>query len=130
MYSYSEARQLLINNLTHDATAHEAGRFQDIGLDFDELDYNLPRDGGPEFDKLLLALTFWDGWIDARNHEWQYYEGIEEGDWPVLARRIAQALEMGDEITEPKVLARFRPPARQPVKERIKWLLDRARGNH
>ena len=40
--------------------AAEAGRYQDIGAGFDQVDAELPRDEGPEFDKLFIALDFWD----------------------------------------------------------------------
>ena len=57
-----------------------------IGEGYEEYDSNLPRDGRPEFKKLFIALNFWDSWQDARNHEWRYYEGISESDWPRLAK--------------------------------------------
>src|SRR5215208_5029766 len=69
MLAYTEAKQFLIENLTRDTVAHESGRYRDIGSGFDELDANLPRDSGPEFEQLFIALAFWDGWIDARNHD-------------------------------------------------------------
>jgi hypothetical protein len=71
------------------------------------LDGGLPRGSGAELDKLFIALSFWDGWIDARNHEWQYYPGIEESDWPKLAKEIVKALAKDQEITQPTVLAHF-----------------------
>jgi hypothetical protein len=80
MFTYAEAKQSLVENLTRDAVAHEAGHYRDIGHAFDELDANLPREGGREFDQIFIALAFWDGWIDARNHDWQYYDGIGESD--------------------------------------------------
>ncbi len=54
-----------------------------------------------------MALEFWAGWIDSRNHGWQFYEPIAEHDWPDLARRIATHLEEGSAITEAAVLERF-----------------------
>lgn len=93
MLTYREARQALIDAFTHDIDAHQAGRYDEIGARFDELDAVISRDQGPEFDKLLRALTFWDQWTDARNHEWLYYDGINESDWPVLAKRIVASLE-------------------------------------
>ena len=128
MFSYVEARQFLIDGLTRDAVAHEVGRYQDIGRDFDALDYSLPRDGSPQFDKLFIALNFWEGWIDARNHDWNYYEGIKESDWPGLARQIVKALADDGEITEPAVLKHFDRRADQPLRERVKSFLARLRG--
>ncbi len=128
MFSYTEAKQFLIENLMRDAVTHEAGRYQDIGHDFDEFDANLPRDERPEFNKLFIALNFWDGWIDARNHDWQYYAGISRPDWPVLARNIVQAIADDREIAEPMVLEHFSLRERQSLRERFNSLLDRFRG--
>jgi hypothetical protein len=128
MLTYTEAKQFLIENLSRDAAAHEAGRYRDIGRAFDELDANLPRSGGREFDQLFITLAFWDGWIDARNHDWQYYDEIGEADWPALARKIVASLASGQEITEPAVLRHFDFRARQPRAGRLKSLLARLQG--
>jgi len=128
LLTYTEAKQALIESLSRDAVAHESGRYRDIGGAFDELDANLPRDGGSEFDQLLIALAFWDGWIDARNHGWLYYDGIGQADWPVLARRIVESLAEDREITEPSILRHFDFRARQPREGRLKSLLARVRG--
>lgn len=126
--TYTEAKQSLIENLSRDAVAHESGRYRDIGSAFDEADADLPRDGGPEFDRLLIALAFWEGWIDARNHEWLYYDGIGQSDWPVLARTVVESLAADREITAHTVLRHFdfrMPPSREG---RVKSLLARLRG--
>ncbi len=128
MLTYPEAKQFLIENLTRDAAAHESGRYRDIGSGFDELDANLPRDGGPEFEQFFIALAFWDGWIDARNHDWQYYEEIGEAEWAALARKIVASLASGQELTEPAVLRRFDFRSRQPRAGRFKSLLARLQG--
>lgn len=107
MLTYDEAGQTLIAELNRDAEAHEAGRNQDIGAAFERVDGELPRGQGPEFDKLFIAFNFWEGWIDARNHNWQYYEGIKERDWPRLARTIINSLKADEEITDPLVLKHF-----------------------
>lgn len=119
MFNYAEAKQTAVDGLTRAAAAHEAGRYNDIGLGFDAFDSGLPRDGGAEFKRLLIAVTFWDGWVDARNHGWLHYEGINEPDWPVLARSIAASLVDDQEITEPLLLRYFDFEEAQP---RQGWL--------
>jgi hypothetical protein len=74
MLKYPEARRAFIRELGRDIQAHEVGRYHDVGAGFDDLDAELPRDQGPEFEKLFIALNLWDGWIDSRNHDWLYYE--------------------------------------------------------
>jgi hypothetical protein len=105
--TYDEAKKLMIESLYRDVAAHEAGNYEKIGLGYDELDGGLPRGSGAEFDKLFIALIFWDSWIDARNHEWRYYPGVGQSDWPNLAKEIVKALGQDQEITEPTVLAHF-----------------------
>ncbi len=127
MLTYSEAKQLFIDGLTRDSIAHESGRFKDVGAGFDTLNAELPRNQGPEFDKLFIALNFWDGWVDARNHDWKYYEGIRQSDWPQLAKGIVAALSKDCEISEPIVLAHFDFRQQVPSKGPLTWLLDRIR---
>ncbi|HKO96622.1 MAG TPA: hypothetical protein VJU86_06510 [Pyrinomonadaceae bacterium] len=107
MLTYLEAKQAFIDGFSRDINAHAAGRYEEVGAGFDDLDGALPREVGPEFVKLFIALNFWDGWIDSRNHAWLYYDGIEQFDWPVLAKHIVESLEADQEITEPTVLRHF-----------------------
>ena len=125
MLNYPEAKQLMIDSLTHDALVHESGQFGDIGEGFDSLDYKLPRNQGPEFDQLLIALNFWDGWIDARNHDWKYYQGIGQTDWPRLARSIASDLAQDKEVSDPMVLEHFDFRQGRESKGPLARLLDR-----
>jgi hypothetical protein len=127
MLSYSEARQLFIDGLTRDVIAHESGRFKEVGAGFDHLDAELPRDEGSEFEKLFIALNFWDGWVDARNHEWKYYKGIDQSDWPRLAKRIVAALSEDREISDPMVLEHFDFRQRDLSKGSLTRLLDHIR---
>ena len=70
---YQEAKERLIAGLLRDVAAHEAGRYEDIGADYDKFDRELPRGMDPEFDKLHVALHFWDGLIYARGRNWPDY---------------------------------------------------------
>lgn len=124
MLNYSEAKQAFIEELSRDVEAHEAGRYEEVGAAFDALDSQLPRDQGPEFDKLFIAFDFWDGWIDSRNHNWLYYDGINQPDWPVLARSIVKSLEADEEISEPMVLDHFAPRQLEHSKGLIKRLFE------
>ena len=90
------------------ADAQERGDLARIEDGFDELEVLLARGGQLEHATLRIALDFWDGWIDARNHSWMYYEGIGRSDWPQLARGIASDLEADRDVRDERVLARFR----------------------
>ena len=126
---YEEAKQEMINALLQAAAAHEAGRLALIEIpSYDLLDFGLPRDAGPEFDKLLGALEFWGGWIDSRNHDWQYYDGIGAKDWPRLARTIVADLDADKEITDEVVLATFvfrNRPKKPGIFQRLAAILRR-----
>jgi hypothetical protein len=105
--TYQAWRHQFATALEGAAEAHERGDVAMIDAGYDEIDAILPRGAGPEYDKLHLALHFWDSWADARNHEWRYYDGIDEGDWPILARGIAADLRANRGIQERRVLAHF-----------------------
>ena len=101
---YAENKQLMLYALRRAVAAHESGLFSNIENDFDDMDGRLPREAGPEFDKLLVALRFWDCWIDASNHDWQYYKGMTKDDWPRTARRVITDLEAEREISDEAIL--------------------------
>ena len=113
-YAYAEAKSALLDILTREAALHESGRFGELGANHDEVDQKLPRNGGPEFGKLLLALEFWSGWLDSAEHDWFFYEPIRENDWPILARAIVRDLEADREPTDPVLLKHFAPKPKGP----------------
>lgn len=91
-----------------DAAAQEAGDIRSVGQRFDEL-HAAAQLADPEYSDMAgAAFTFWDWWIDARNHDWQYYDGIRREDWPRLARHIADQLESSGEISDPALLLHFK----------------------
>ena len=104
---YDEFRQRFIAALDAARRAQESRDLAAVEVGHKELDALLPRNAGPTFDKLHIALSFWDGWIDARNHDWLYYEGIRAEDWPWLARGIVDDLRNDHEISDQRVLKHF-----------------------
>lgn len=120
MFTYDEARKYLIEQLRRDIEKHNRGDFRKIGENFEVFDQNLPRNIGPEFKKIFLALNFWDSWQDARNHEWRYYKGIAQSDWPRLAQIIINDIEKEKEITSNIILKYFDFKPSVGIIERIK----------
>jgi hypothetical protein len=100
---YDEARKTMAGWLMQHANESPA----EPHAGYDEIDHGLARSSDPQWKKLFVALNFWDGWIDASNHEWQHYEPITAKDWPVLAREIAANLESDKEISNPVILKQF-----------------------
>jgi hypothetical protein len=127
--TYGEARDALVMHLREDAAAHEAGRVDAVGRRFDAVERALPRGSAPELTKLRIALTFWDGWIDARNGGWPSSIDIARTEWPELARRIASDLAADREITDPRVLVRFDVDANPSLGGRVQTLATRLRAS-
>ena len=124
--NYTEARDSLVSNLRLDADAHEADQFDAVGRRFDWLEHRFPRGTAPELGKLHIALTFWDGWIHARNHGWPPGP-IAVGDWPALARSVADDLSADRDIMNAKVLEHFDFVAHPRLNERVQILAERLR---
>jgi hypothetical protein len=104
---YHALRERFASDLDRAAQAQDAGNLPGIETGYEALDEVLPRGESAEYDKLHIALNFWDGWIDARNHDWHYYEGIAEQDWPNLARLIAADLRADREPRDERIRRHF-----------------------
>lgn len=127
MLTSEAARQALAGHLVTDATAHDAERFDAIGRRFDSFEHAFPEGDDASLIDLRMALTFWDAWIDARNHGWQPTAGIQQGEWAALARGIAADLTAKREIADARVRELF--DARSPGRaDRVKILAGRLRG--
>jgi hypothetical protein len=121
------ARQALAGHLLTDAAAHEAERYDAIGRRFDSFEHAFPEGDDASLIDLRMALTFWDAWIDARNHGWQPTAGIQQGEWAELARGIAADLTAKRDIVDAHVRELF--DARSPGRaDRVKLLAGRLRG--
>jgi len=105
--NYHELRRRFVAALEAAARAHASGDLPAIETGYAELDAALPRGANPVFDKLHVALEFWDGWIDARNHDWLYYEGIGAEEWPLLSSAVVDDLRHDRDIRDERVLERF-----------------------
>ena len=127
MLTTTAARDLLVEYLLTDATAHDAGRFDEIGRRFDSFEHRFPLGDEPPIGELHIALTFWDAWIDARNHGWQTTAGIQPAEWPELARAIASDLRENRPIQSARVRAQFDTRAHGSLSERVLGLKARLR---
>jgi hypothetical protein len=97
---------------------HEAGQFEELGSEYDQIEMEpLPfRDRASE--AYVFAFRFWDGWVDASNHEWHHYEPLGRDAWPLLAREVIAALRKGTCPDNP-VLMRFFGPQPPSVLRRL-----------
>jgi hypothetical protein len=118
--TYDEAKHYLIEHLSRDVALHAAGDYWHVGDNFDDFDTNLPRNDDPKFKKLHIALNFWDGWQDARNHDWHFYKGISKNDWPRLAEIIIQNVKEEKKITDQIILEHFDLKPREGIISKLK----------
>ncbi len=126
MMTYAEARDALVSHLREDAAAHEAEQYDAVGRRFDWLEHRFPRGTAPELGRLHIALTFWDGWVHARNHGWPPGP-IALAEWPRLARAVAADLVADRDITDQAVLTNFDLVANPHLNERVHILAERLR---
>ena len=116
MSFYDYCTGYFVRHLEHDIEAHEAGHFAEIGLAFNDapdwtLDEEKDREG---FERLAIVYSFWDYWIDARNHDWRYYRGVEAEDWPLIARQMCRGLREKWPPERMEDNAVFNPPPAPP----------------
>ena len=74
---YEQLKREMIDALRRSIEEQNAGRIRLIEVGYDNLDHAVPRNDGPEFDKLINALYFWDCWINLSNHEWLYHGDLQ-----------------------------------------------------
>ncbi|MEL6950491.1 MAG: hypothetical protein AAGM16_10320 [Pseudomonadota bacterium] len=110
-----------------DATrCHEQGRFSEIAPIHARVESMTLAGSHSQARDVAMALNFLDGWVDASNHDWQYYEGIDFQDWPGIAREISNALRAQTEISLPLILEHFNiggSPRDSGILGRLKKLL-------
>lgn len=104
---YHKIRINLAQALKRDALLHERAKYMDIGQGFLNLRSLLRHGGDHRFQKLIVAMKFWDGWILARNTDWLEYPDIPERRWSELAKTVAADLEADREISSFQVRAQF-----------------------
>jgi hypothetical protein len=124
MPTYEAARDALVTHLRQDAAAHEHERYDAIGRRFDDVERHFPPGTTPELGRLHVALAFWDGWIDARNHGWPAGP-IARAEWPGYARGVASDLETGRDVTAAVVRERFDLVAHPQLNDRVQTLSAR-----
>jgi hypothetical protein len=101
-------RRALIQALLANATAQDAGRADEVGMEASFVLAQLSVTRAPVPEAIHTALSFWSGWIDARKHGWVEATAVfERSAWPALARGVASDLAKNAEIHDPAVLEHF-----------------------
>jgi len=104
---YQTIKKRLSAVLKRDAGLHQLKRHEGIGAGYMDLQSTLRHGGDQRYQKLIVALNFWDAWILARNTDWLEHEQIPEFLWPALALVVAADLDADRDITDPRVRRAF-----------------------
>lgn len=104
---YLTIRKRLAAVLKRDAGLHQLKRYEDIGAGYMDVQSTLRFGGDQRYQKLIVALNFWDAWILARNTDWLEHDQIPEFLWPALALIVAADLDADRDITDPRVRRSF-----------------------
>jgi hypothetical protein len=114
-----EEHEIMAAALEADAALQERGSVREIGENYDPTYARILKINADYDESVGFAFTFWDNWVDASNHEWQYHEPIREHDWPRFAREIAQAVRRGEFPPDEFLLGQIR---RKPRRSLGQWL--------
>jgi hypothetical protein len=104
---YDRIRIRLTEALKRDSVLHESRRYEELGRDFLKFESRLRQGGDHRFEKLIVALRFWDAWILARNTDWLEHDHIPERLWGTLAKAVAADLDADRDVSDPRVRASF-----------------------
>lgn len=104
---YLTIRKRLAAVLKRDAGLHQLKRYEGIGAGYMDVQSTLRFGGDQRYQKLIVALNFWDAWILARNTDWLEHDQIPEFLWPALALIVAADLDADRDITDPRVRRSF-----------------------
>jgi hypothetical protein len=104
-----EARRILADALESEAAEHDAGRYSKLAECYDDVYGELLPLVNTDRPPFQVALYFLDSWGDASQHQWRFYDGINQADWPTYARQIASVLRSDGQVTDPILLRHFGP---------------------
>jgi len=108
------------------AAAQEQGEYLCVGKAYDRT-FARTIEADPNYDDAVaFALTFWDEWIDATNHDWRYHGAVSPVDWLRFARHVAQEVRQGVVPSDPELLERVMPKPRKRLPRWFRGLFGRA----
>ena len=119
-------KELAINSLENAIRVHEHGplkscaEIDEIGDRYEEA---IDKLNEPIADSLYITMELLSGWCDSCYHDWQFYPGLNQNDWPLLAQELLENLQNNKEITNQK-LKDFRPKPQKQGKGIISQLIN------
>jgi hypothetical protein len=91
----NQAHAILANALDAEAHLQETGGGRQLGDAFDPTLAQVLETGSDADEAVDFGFAFWDEWVDAANHDWQFHDPLTERDWPRFAREVAAAVRQG-----------------------------------
>ena len=121
-----EEHGIMASALEAEAALQDRGAIREIGDIYDPT-YGRILEVNADYDEAVaFAFTFWDNWVDASNHDWQYHEPIGERDWPRFAREIALAVRQGQIPDNDFLVEQIRLKPRRSMWQWLKSLFGKA----
>jgi hypothetical protein len=97
------------------AQSHNVGEFQKLATILESVEAFSESGDSRAAENVAIALNFLDGWVDAANHEWLHYDGIEKNDCatglrsnrPIMAPIILRHFKVKGSTRDPSILIRI-----------------------
>lgn len=122
----SEEHTIMADALEAEAHLQEQGLIRRIGEAYDPTLCRILEVNANYDESVSFAFTFWDEWVDAANHGWQYHEPFSEQDWPRFAHEVAQAVRRGERPVNKFLVEHICPKPRRSLWQWFKALFRHA----
>jgi hypothetical protein len=122
----AEANEIMASALEAAAVAQEQGECLRVGEAYDRTFSRILETRTHYDDAVAFALTFWDEWLDAANHNWRYHGAVSPVDWLRFARQVARDVRRGAVPSDPELLERVVPKVRKRFPPWFRGLFGRA----
>lgn len=122
----SDAHAIVADALEAAAQLQDDGLVKRLGEAFEPTYARVIETDANVGEVIAFALTFWDEWVDAANHDWKYHDPIRESDWPRFAREISTAVRLGRLPDNQFLLEQFRLKPRRTLRQWFSSLFKRA----
>src|SRR5262245_12180527 len=115
----TEANEIMASALEDAAAAQEQGERLRVGEAYNRISAQIVEADSRYDDAVAFALTFWDEWADAANHDWRYHDTLSPADWPRFARQVAHEVRRAG--FNPAVLSFLRSAFPRNRKGKFTW---------
>ncbi len=101
------AADILAGALEREADAHDAGEFSNTEARMEAVRRKVASFNDIPRPVYKLAMKFWKAWAREARFNWNHFEPMSKGDWPRMARTIAQSVRTGHLPNDKAILENF-----------------------